>query len=240
MLSRTRSRASNQRPNGLQPALHDRSSATQGVLQRGVVRRLDFQPAVADPPDALEQAARRRPGGAFAVGVVDAAVAGAHEQPGLREPGHRTAQMGAIHGEDHELFLAGLVRALVADVNARCGPPCRPTAARAGCKGRQAGLAFREPADRPEGDPLLRLLPQRAEEEADEGKRPRPPRRRRPPRRSSSGRSSGRSRAAPAGPAARVPGSDAVHSWCASRLTSVPGGAARSASSAATGKRPGS
>src|ERR1700681_1548187 len=57
--------------------------AAQGVLQREVVRGLDFQAAIADPPRALEQAARRRPGGDFAAGVVDAPVAGAHEQPGL-------------------------------------------------------------------------------------------------------------------------------------------------------------
>ena len=51
------------------------------------MRCLDLQFAVArSRADALEQAARRRAGGAFAVLVIDAAVAGAHEQARLREP----------------------------------------------------------------------------------------------------------------------------------------------------------
>src|SRR5262245_33851841 len=63
------------------------------VLQGRVMGCLDLQLAVVDAPDVVEQAARRRPGGALAAGVVDAAVTGAHEQPRLREPGHRTSQV---------------------------------------------------------------------------------------------------------------------------------------------------
>src|SRR5260370_42606706 len=74
-LSRKRSRASNQSPTTLSqrfmigPFLGGTSLSlccsrtrlsAQGVLQRGVVRGLDFQAAVADPPRALEHAARGR------------------------------------------------------------------------------------------------------------------------------------------------------------------------------------
>src|SRR5271166_6175780 len=90
----------------------------QSVLQRGEVRRLDFQDAFADPPHALEQAARGRPGSAPAVGVIDAPMTRAQEQPRLGEPRHRTSQMGAVHGEYQELLLAVLL-AQVTDVNAR-------------------------------------------------------------------------------------------------------------------------
>src|SRR5947209_644623 len=101
--------------------------ALQGVLQGRVVRRLDLEyvePADArDAVDAAEEAARRRAGGALAVGVVDAAVARAHEQAGLLEPLHRAAQVGAVDGQDQELVglrLVGLllVAALVAHEDA--------------------------------------------------------------------------------------------------------------------------
>src|SRR3954452_16868980 len=76
------------------------SSLFQGVLQGRIVWRPDLQledPAASlHPVDAAVEPARRRAGGAFAVGVVDAAVAGAHEQPRLREPLHRAAQVGAV------------------------------------------------------------------------------------------------------------------------------------------------
>src|SRR5205085_8926053 len=91
---------------------------TQRVLQGRVVRRLDLELPLVDPPGAAEQAARRRAGGALAVGVINAAVARAHEQAGLRKPGHRTAEVGAVDGEDEELILLLLVLALVADVDA--------------------------------------------------------------------------------------------------------------------------
>ena len=47
--------------------------------------RLNLQLAVLHAPGAVKQAARRRAGGALAIGVIDAAVAGAHEQARLLE-----------------------------------------------------------------------------------------------------------------------------------------------------------
>ena len=105
------------------------------------MRRLNFQPAVAHPPDAVEQAARRRPRGTLAVGVIDAAMTGAHEQARLREPRDRAAQVGAIDGEDQELVLPLLVLALDCGRRRRCAPSCRPRAAGADC--RTSPAAFR-------------------------------------------------------------------------------------------------
>src|SRR5262249_50563486 len=66
------------------------SSLFQGVLQGRIVRRPDLEleglAGALHAIDATEEAARRRTGGAFTVGVIDAAVTGAHEQPRLREP----------------------------------------------------------------------------------------------------------------------------------------------------------
>ena len=50
--------------------------------------------------DARVEAARRRARGVFAVGVVDAAVTGAHEQAGLGEPLYRAPEVSAVGGED--------------------------------------------------------------------------------------------------------------------------------------------
>src|SRR5712691_3950243 len=60
--------------------------------------------------DTAVEAARRRTRGALAGGVVDAAVTRAHEQPRLLEPRNRTAQVGAVDGEDQELVPLRLVR----------------------------------------------------------------------------------------------------------------------------------
>src|SRR5439155_19588324 len=54
----------------------------------------------------LEESAGRRPGRARAVLVVDAAVAGTHEQPRLLEPSNGAAQMRAVHGKHLELHCA--------------------------------------------------------------------------------------------------------------------------------------
>ena len=86
----------------MQETLHP-LSLHQRVLQGRVMRRLDLQPAVAHPPGAVEQAAGRGARGTVAVGVVHAAMTGAHEQTGLREPGDRAAQVGAIDGQHQEL-----------------------------------------------------------------------------------------------------------------------------------------
>src|SRR5437762_13835715 len=65
----------------------------QGVLQRRVMRGPHLQLPFLDLPVALEQAPWRGAGRPLAVGVVDAAVAWAHVQAGLREPRHRTTQV---------------------------------------------------------------------------------------------------------------------------------------------------
>src|SRR5262249_45790022 len=86
-VARTRNRASNQLPTADSQRFMagspscDSGRAFQGVLEGREVRRLDLehvQPADApDARDVAEEAARRRAGGAIAVGVVDPAVAGA-------------------------------------------------------------------------------------------------------------------------------------------------------------------
>src|SRR5207253_1845111 len=52
----------------------------------------------------LEQPAFRRARSARTVAIVRSAVAGAHEQAGLRKPTHRAAQVRAIDGKNLELF----------------------------------------------------------------------------------------------------------------------------------------
>src|SRR5579871_6566451 len=64
---------------------------------------LDRDDAVPDFVRIFEQAALRWTRGPRAVTVVSAAMAGAHEEPGLWKPANRTAQMGAVDGEDLEL-----------------------------------------------------------------------------------------------------------------------------------------
>src|SRR5262249_43734251 len=54
----------------------------------------------------LEQPTRRRPRGPRAVLVIRAAVAGAHEEPRLREPAHRAAEGRAVDREHLELLAA--------------------------------------------------------------------------------------------------------------------------------------
>src|SRR5262245_34608504 len=62
--------------------------------------------AVADLVLVLEQPPRRRAGSARAVLVVDAAMTRAHEQPRLREPANRAAEVRAVDREDLELVAA--------------------------------------------------------------------------------------------------------------------------------------
>src|SRR5262249_56477976 len=59
---------------------------------------------LADPVLVLEQAARRRAGGAGAILVVRPAVTRAHEQARLGEPPHRAAEVRAVDREDLELL----------------------------------------------------------------------------------------------------------------------------------------
>ena len=187
-VERRRRRASNQSPTASSqrfmaapPRRYDpmavHARLFQGVLQGRVVRRLDLQledPASSlHPVDAAEEPARRRAGGAFAVGVIDAAVAGAHEQARLGEPLDRAAEVGAVDGQDQErvrLRLVGLllVAALVADEDAGMGHHAVPRLADGVVEGHQARLAGREIRDAPHGQPSDRGLAG-PEEVADEG-----------------------------------------------------------------------
>src|SRR5262249_57800748 len=135
---------------------------TSGNVSRGreervwnlwVGGRLDLSSAAAPPPEAVEEAARRGPRGALAVGVVDAPVAGAHEQPRLGEPGHRTAQVGTIDGEDQELLLPVLIPAQVTHEGAGVGGDAVPRLAQWVLEGRQPRLVDRELAQRAQGHP---------------------------------------------------------------------------------------
>src|SRR5262245_36678761 len=98
-VSRRRRRASNQLPTarsqrimaGSPSCESSRSGRTlQRVVERWEVRRLDLQHVEAtnsrDAIDAGIETARRWAGGVVPIGVVDAAVTGAHEQAGLGEP----------------------------------------------------------------------------------------------------------------------------------------------------------
>ena len=87
-------------PAGLHRAA--RLGRIEGVLQSRVVRRLDLELVVLDSPDALEQSPRGWAGGALAVFVVDTAVAGTHEEAGLREPGDRATEVRAVHRENQK------------------------------------------------------------------------------------------------------------------------------------------
>src|SRR5262245_16156169 len=92
------------------------------------MRRLDLQVPCAAlspyPVDAAVEAGRGRAGSALAGFVIDAPGAGPHDQAGLLEPLRRTAQVGAVDGEDQEpvtlrLVLLLRVPALVPDISSR-------------------------------------------------------------------------------------------------------------------------
>src|SRR5579862_364609 len=75
---------------------------SDGLRQRREAAAADEELVALDLVFVLIQAARRRAGGVFAVGVVDPAVTRAHEQAGFGKPAHRTAEVGAIDREDLE------------------------------------------------------------------------------------------------------------------------------------------
>src|SRR5262245_39669542 len=77
------------------------------------------------PPPPATPAPRRSPS-ALAVGVIDAAMARTHEQPRLRKPRHRTAEMGAIDGQDEKTILVRVVLALVVNEHAGLGDDAVP------------------------------------------------------------------------------------------------------------------
>src|SRR5262249_48695995 len=104
--------------------------------------RLDVQLSVADFPDALEQAARRRPGGAVAILVINAAMTRTHEQARLGKPGDRATQVSTVHGENQELRLVVLPQ--VANIDAHVGRHAVPWRAQMVVKGFQSRLVYRE------------------------------------------------------------------------------------------------
>src|SRR5262249_15778980 len=108
-----------------------------------------------------------------AVLVVDTSVARAHEEPRLRKPLHRTAQMGAVHHEDLEAVLAGLILSETADIDGVVGGHTIPALAQWVVEGRVAGLARRIFGDRPKVHPRRRFLAYRPQEVQQEWDRER-------------------------------------------------------------------
>ncbi len=109
-------------------------------------------------PDAVVKSARRGAAGAFAIFVIHAAVAGAHEQTGLREPLDGAAQVRAIDGEYVELIFKILVAAEVADIHAGLRGDAVPRLGQrifVGHDDFQLRLAFGKCADWAERDPRL-------------------------------------------------------------------------------------
>src|SRR4029078_1583561 len=112
------------------------------ILQGRVVRSLDFESIVLDPPRTAEKASRwwsRRPS---TVGIIDAAVARAHEQPGLWKPRDRAAKVRAVHGKDQESRTALLIAAFITDIDARIRDHAIPGLAQRIVERNQTGFAF--------------------------------------------------------------------------------------------------
>ena len=103
----------------------------------------------------------------LAVGVVDAAVAGAHEQARLRKPRDRAAQVGAVDREHQELIFVLVVLALVADVDAGERGDAVPRLAQRIVEIDPPRFVERKVGDRPQVDPDRPPLSQ-AEEIADQ------------------------------------------------------------------------
>ena len=113
-----RHRMLDDRQDSLRASRDDRPVNAQDALERSssrVHRSADLQRAGSAlhvvliwmrGPVVPEQRPRRRPAGDIAVGVVDAAVARAQEQVGVRQPVDRAAQVRAVDGEDGERRLA--------------------------------------------------------------------------------------------------------------------------------------
>src|SRR5262249_12722194 len=140
----------------------------QGVVQSGEVRGLDLQMIdtanLGHPVDTVVQALRRWAGGAFTVGVVNAAMARAQEQARLLEPRHGTAQVRAVDSQNQELVSLGLVRfllvlTLIAHEDARAGNDPIPRLADGVVEIDDARLVQRKLRHRAQRHPLLRRFP---------------------------------------------------------------------------------
>ena len=87
------------------------SSVSQAIFEESLDHRqpigiglgADLDLVVVDADRVARERVGRRAGGDAAVLVVDAAVAGAHEEARLWHPAHRAAEVGAVHGEGDEL-----------------------------------------------------------------------------------------------------------------------------------------
>src|SRR5882724_11311807 len=73
--------------------------------ERGERAAPDPELVAPDLPLVLKESARRRPRSARPVVVIDPAVAGAHEEPGFREPADRASEVGAVHREHLEAII---------------------------------------------------------------------------------------------------------------------------------------
>src|SRR4029453_13699905 len=98
-----------------------------------------------DPEWILKQASLRRPGSAGTVSIIGTTVARTHEQSGLREPAHGTAEMRAVNGK-HLKGVAGHVPDPARNVGGLAIPGTHERVAEC----RHARLAFRELAQRSE------------------------------------------------------------------------------------------
>src|SRR5260370_22528209 len=121
----------------------------------------------------MEQSARRRPGSVLAVFVINASMARTHEQARLREPRHRTTQMGTIDGKDQEPVFVIRAHAQVADKDGVVGRYAVPALAQGIVEGLKPGLVPELPelADGPQVDPANRVLARGTQEITDEGNR---------------------------------------------------------------------
>ena len=131
------------------------------------MRRLDLAACRFHAPCAVVQTARRRAGRVLAVGVVHAAVAGAHEQARLREPGDRAAEVGAVDREHQELILAFVILAFVAGVDAGERGDAVPRLAQRVVEVDPPRLVEWKLGDRSQVDPIDRALSQ-SEKVSDE------------------------------------------------------------------------
>ena len=137
-------------------------AASVGILPALIIRL-----AGDDLVGVFEEAALRRAGGARAVLVVGAAVAGTEEKLRLREPAHRASEMSAVDGED----LKSVAGDAANPAGNFAGLPI-PWGGHGIAEVGQAGFALRKIADRAKVDPRVfagTLLQRGAQQIAEDG-----------------------------------------------------------------------